>query len=120
MGPIQLTAKIFSPRWGHHDTYELTFTEDGLKVKHMARVSRATYSETGGLEWADGELVSMMKNDSVYPPDGVEDLIGHLWDAWRNNQLSDAQAQDELNAFFDYINASTAARPKTDFWNGVF
>ena len=61
-----------------------------------------------------------MKNDKIYPPDGIEGLIEYLWRAWRDGQLDDSQLQIELNELANYVNISTKAKPRTEFWKKIF
>lgn len=93
---------------------------DDLTISHGARVCRAVWNENGDPTWEGEPLVRTMKNDMIYPPDGIEGLIEFLWRAWRDGQLDGNQLQNELSAFADYINASTQAKPNTDFWRGIF
>lgn len=117
---VKATADFFSPRWGHDDTYEFEFSRERLTIKHGARVCAAEWKENSDPLWTGEPLVGTMKNDMIYPPDGILSLIEYLWRAWRDGELNADQLQSELNALADYVNASTKAKPKTDFWRGIF
>ena len=120
MDPIEVFADFYSPRWGHTDRYSFVFAMDRLEITHHARKCTAVWSDTVDLSWSGKPLVGTMRNDSITPPDGIEGLIKYLWRAWRNSQLDGEQLQAELNALVDYVNASTNAKPKTDFWRAIF
>ncbi len=120
MEPIEVFADFYPPRWGHTDRYRFVFAKDRLEIAHGARKCAAVWSETTDPTWEGEPLVRTMKNDSIYPPDGIEGLIEFLWRAWRDAQLDREQLQDELTAFVNYVNASTNAKPETDFWRGIF
>lgn len=121
MESFEATAEVYSPRWGHTDTYRFHFSEDKLIISHGPRERIATWDSDGGPNWhGRNSLSDMMRNDSIHPPERAESLIGYIWEAWRDGRLDNTQAQEELTAFIDYINASTAAKPKTEFWRGIF
>lgn len=40
--------------------------------------------------------------------------------AWRGGEIDTAQAEAELRALADWINAVTRAKPRTDFWRTYF
>jgi hypothetical protein len=118
--PVEVFADFYSPRWGHSDRYSFTFSMERLSIAHGARRCAAIWSETADPTWQGEPLMRTMKNDHIYPPDGIEGLLEHLWREWRGGRFDAAQLQAELTAFAEYINASTAAKPTTDFWRGTF
>lgn len=120
MEPVEVFADFFSPRWGHNDRYTFTFTVDRLTIRHGPRECAAVRQEGADPVWGGEPLVRTMKNDSIYPPDGIEGLLEFLWRAWRNGELGIEQLQSELTEFANYINASTHAKPQSDFWRGIF
>ncbi len=120
MDPVEAFADFYSPRWGQDDRYTFVFGMDELTIKHGARECAAVWSDNTDPQWSGEPIVGTMQNDSIYPPEGLESLIEHLWRGWRDGQLDAQQLQTELNAFADYINASTHAKPDTDFWRGIF
>lgn len=120
MEPVEVFADFYSPRWGHTDRYKFTFSPERLSIVHGARRCEATWSETADPTWKGESLVGTMKNDSIYPPDGIEGLIEYLWREWRDGRFNVEQLQSELTAFAEYINASTAAKPNTEFWRRTF
>jgi hypothetical protein len=65
-------------------------------------------------------LEDMFSNDSIHAPAVVPNLLEHLWTSWRNGVIDDQQAQTELDAVTQWLNATTHAKPRTDFWNKYF
>jgi hypothetical protein len=120
MDMVEVFAEFYSPRWGQSDTYSFKFSMEKLEIAHGARHCAAIWSEVTDPTWIGEPRVGTMKNDSIYPPDGIEGLLEHLWTAWRDGELNNDQLQAELTAFAEYVNASTNAKPKTEFWNGIF
>lgn len=112
--------EIFSPRWGHTDTYRVHMTRDYMEIKMQVRSCRATYSENLDPQWS-GELIeSIMNNDMIYPPAITQDLFERAWLAWRNGELDDQDVAKELQAVAEWINTVTEAKPNTDFWKSYF
>jgi len=47
-------------------------------------------------------------------------MLERAWLAWRSNELTDAELQDELIEVAQWINTITRAKPGTEFWRGFF
>lgn len=121
MNPFEASAEVYSPRWGHTDTYRFKFEMDRFEVSHGPKKLVAIWHDGGDPEWKVPEgLTDVMKNDGIYPPHDIEGLLEYVWKAWRDGQLSDDQAQHEVTAFIGWVNESTAAKPRTDFWRTIF
>lgn len=115
-----LSASIYSPRWGHDDTYTFELTRESMLISHAARQSKCVWQEGRDPVWQGESLDSYLRNDSIYAPRILSELLEHLWTSWRNGELDDAQAQTELNAVIEWLNALTRAKPKTEFWRKHF
>ncbi|MGV1754880.1 hypothetical protein [Agrobacterium sp. CG674] len=121
MEPFEAQCQVYSPRWGHADTYRFILSMEKFEIFHGPRSRVAVWRDNMDPEWEGHDTVGdIMRNDSIYPPEHVEDLLSYVWKSWRDGQLTNEQAQAELNAFVDYLNASTANKPQTDFWHGIF
>lgn len=116
---MELTMRLFSPRWGHDDTYTLTHTKDGWIFAHGARPLVKALGREGKDKAGLPTLLGVMGNDAIYPPDVLDVALGHLWDAIDTNQVTQAQAQAALTDLADWINTCTHNKPK-GFWSGVF
>lgn len=119
MDTVEASGHFYSPRWGHEDEYVFSFTMETLEIRHGARECKFTWQENHDPKWS-GSIISILTNDSIYPPHNIERLIEHLWLAWRNGELRASDVQEQLTALVDYVNAGTHAKPKTDFWRGIF
>lgn len=115
----QFPKRIFSPRWGHFDTYTFEFEQDYLKITMHPRSATCRWRERQDPVW-EGSMHSILKNDSIYGPEILDRLLEYLWTSWRNNELNDEQASAELDYLIEWINAMTETKPKTPFWNHYF
>lgn len=115
-----LTASIYSPRWGHDDTYSVELTRESMLISHSARKSKCVWQDNRDPIWQGESLDSHLRNDSIYAPAILPSLLEHLWISWRNGELNDAQAQTELDAVIAWLNALTRAKPQTEFWRKYF
>ena len=117
---MEVELQLFSPRWGHDDTYHVEFQRDFLEIRMQPRVARAEYRPNLDPLWSGEALASIMKNDSIWPPADVSRFFEKVWLAWRNGEIDDAAAAAELDALADWLNAITRAKPRTQFWRGYF
>ena len=109
--------QIYTPRWGHNDTYTVSMSRDVMRISMGARAVSCTYVENLDPEW-NGDIFQIFVNDHIYAPKIIPDLFERLWLAWRDGQMVDVQA--ELEAIADWLNAVTDAKPNTEFWNIYF
>lgn len=115
-----LKAPIYSPRWGHDDEYEFELTQDALIISNGPRKLCCNWVEGKDPEWTGESLENHFKNDSIQVPVMLPNLLEHLWRSWRNGDLTDNQAQQELEQLTRWIDAMTSLKPKTEFWNSYF
>ena len=116
----QVDLRIFSPRWGRHDTYRVELHRDYMKISMTLREAMATYVENLDPEWSGESLQRIMNNDSIYPPAITQSLFQRAWLAWRDGELDDAQVAQELELIAEWINKVTEAKPDSDFWRAYF
>ena len=114
------SADIYSPRWGHNDTYSFIFEKDSLTINFSPRVATCTWRENNDPAWAGEPFHDMLTNDSIYPPAILRDLIEHLWKSWRNGDIREDAINAELQEVIVWLNKVTVAKPKTDFWDKYF
>jgi hypothetical protein len=112
--------QIFSPRWGHDDTYTVEFERDHMEISMMARGARADWRDNADPEWSGETVESMLENDSIYPPAVLQDMLEKVWTAWRGGELTEAEANAELQEVATWLNTVTHAKPRTDFWRAFF
>ncbi|MEH6529569.1 MAG: hypothetical protein V7718_06475 [Porticoccus sp.] len=111
---------IFSPRWGHEDTYEVELDRDFMEITMQVRKTRAKWVDNLDPEWSGEPLEHIMNNDSIYPPAVTQDLFEHAWKAWRDGDLNDDEVKRELEAVADWINTVTQSKPRSEFWRKYF
>ena len=117
---ITITAPIYSPRWGYKDKYEFKLTHEAMTISMGPRESKCVWQEDKDPIWQGESLEHILKNDLIYPPTILPDLLVHLWKTWRNGDLNESEAQAELDAVIEWLNRITEAKPKTSFWHKYF
>ena len=121
MDEITIDLDIYSPRWGHDDTYTVVFNRECMIISMNSRVTKCEWREGLNPEWnKDNTLEDIMNNDSIYPPTVLPSLFEYVWEAWRDGKLNEEQATNELQALAEWLNIITKAKPQTDFWKMSF
>ncbi|MBI5404383.1 MAG: hypothetical protein HY959_13420 [Ignavibacteriae bacterium] len=108
--------EIFSPRWGHTDTYEFIFSRNNIVIKQGARIAKCEWIENRDAEWSGDNLYQILNNDSIYPPENFQRLIENAWEAWRDGELDNTELNEELKELEKWLNIISETKPKTDFW----
>ena len=70
-----ITAQIYSPRWGHNDTYEFELTREAMTITMGARKSRCVWQEGRDPRWEAEPLEGILRNDCIYPPGILVSLL---------------------------------------------
>lgn len=120
MDETTVELRIFSPRWGHEDTYSLVLTRHSLVINRGARSATCAWRENLDPEWSGENIRDIMENDAIYPPAILQRQIEHAWLSWRNGELDNAAVNRELQSVADWLNTITRAKPRTDFWKKYF
>ena len=115
-----INLRIFSPRWGHEDSYSVNLERDFLEITMQTRKTKAIWKDNRDPEWSGESLQEIMENDHIYPPAVTQDLFEHVWKEWRNGVITDQEAEKELQEVAVWLNAVTRAKPNTEFWNSYF
>ena len=119
-------VRIFSPRWGHEDTYQIKVSRDKLSFATVGKGAACKCVENRDPKWSGyndivgNPLEKMLENDSVYPPTVFVRAIEKAWMAWRDGTLDDDQLEIEVGVLCEWLNTTTKAQPTTAFWIGVF
>lgn len=114
------SAEIYSPRWGNNDTYVFDFERDTLTIKFPPRIATCKWHENGYPEWSGEKFEQILRNDSIYPPSILQDLIEYLWTSWRNGDIQADSVNTELQVVITWLNQITKAKPQTEFWSAYF
>lgn len=112
--------RIYSPRWGHDDTYTFTLTRESMEISMQVRSAKCRWRENLDPEWSGETLEQIMNNDSIYPPAIFQSLVEHVWKEWRKSEINDGQVNAELNELATWLNIITRAKPDTEFWHKYF
>ena len=115
-----IELQIFSPRWGHEDTYEIELERDHMEIARGANTARADWRDNADPAWSGWTVEGMMGNDSIHPPAVAQRMFQKVSTVWRSGEIDAAQAEVELRALADWINAVTRAKPRTEFWRAYF
>ncbi len=117
---ITIDLEIYSPRWGHNDTYTVELDNNYMEITMQARKARATQQQGKDPVWSGESLEGIMNNDNIYPPAITQDLFERAWEAWRNGELNSQEVESELKEIASWINEVTSSKPDTEFWSKYF
>src|SRR5207302_1805793 len=99
--------EIFTPRWGHNDTYLVRLERDSLQISHGPRSAKATWHDGRDPEWTGEALERILRNDAISAPAIFQDMIEHAWLEWRKGELDDARVGEELRELAEWLNKTT-------------
>jgi len=117
---MEIDLRIYSPRWGHDDTYRITLEQDRLSIDMQARHCEANYRENLDPEWSGEPLFHIFRNDSIYAPEVFQRCLEWAWLEWRNGNISDDDIVGEMEQLAEWLNTTTRAKPNSDFWRIYF
>ena len=125
-GQHGIQVRVFSPRWGHADSYTILFSHEAMEVKGVgAKAARCRIDEHGILDWSghggsENPFLNMLADDHIHPPVVFISALEWAWEAWRKGEIQDEDLTSGLEELFEWVNATTEARPKSDFWRRCF
>jgi hypothetical protein len=122
------SVNIYSPRWGHEDSYQFILDENQMEitgggggksavckwVESRDPIWKGYYDSTGN------PFVNILENDLIHPPAIIISAIESAWTAWRNGELDNDELESEMNALADWLNTISKNKPNTDFWTKIF
>jgi hypothetical protein len=65
-------------------------------------------------------LLEIMENDFIYPPTNFVNGLMYAWLAWRSNELTNEQVEEEIAIFANWVNLISENKPSTRFWRNKF
>jgi hypothetical protein len=116
---VSFNISIYGLKRGHDDSYEIEFQENGLTIQGIKTTS-FTQQDNGEVEWSHTKLKKLFQDDSVVYPSGVEIFFESLWKEWKYHGFTEEDIEKELEEFAKWINISTKAKPRTDFFKNIF
>ncbi|WP_281237062.1 hypothetical protein P5654_003925 [Bacillus safensis] len=101
----KFNLRVYSTRWGHHDNYHLTKTEEGWLVTYN-KASNAPCDKSGS-----PTLEKALRGENISYPADLEYFISDIWDASEN------RSAEEVQSYFDKLSAwiSEAEKTKPNF-----
>ena len=120
-------VRIYSPRWGHDDSYEFSIDENKMEITSgVTRGAICKWREKKDPIWVEendsigNPLINILNNDHVYPPSVFVSALEAAWIAWRDGELDCKEIESEINILVEWINETSQNKPTTDFWNKIF
>ncbi len=116
---------IYSPRWGHTDPYDLTFTSDQITIRQGIKQATCVLAE-GGPVWqghgarSKNPLLNILSDDSIYAPAVVAFAIEWAWERWRESAVEEQTLRDGLRELFGWVDAMARGKPSGPLWQGAF
>lgn len=86
-----IELQIFSPRWGHDDTYEIELERDHMEIARGANTARADWRDNADPAWSGWTVEGMMGNDSIHPPAVAQRMVPEGLDGlakWRDRRCT--------------------------------
>lgn len=102
------TMKIYTRRWGHYDSYEITRTEDGWMIDAMTEKIECNKKAEPGLS-------KLLDQDFVCYPKQLNEFFSYLWNKAANNGLTEKEVQKAVVQIGDWISKCEMNTPR-----GVF
>ena len=122
---ISFKVRLYSPRWGHEDTYEIKLDSEQMRVE-SGKTAECSWLEGTDPKWSGynetigNPLEKILENDSIYPPTVFIRALEYAWMAWRDGTLDDQKVLQEVQQLCQWVNEVSQSQPKTDFWRKIF
>ena len=102
------TIKIYTRRWGHYDSYEITRVKAGWLIEGMTENIECNKKAQPGLS-------KLLDHDYVCYPKQIDEFFAYLWDKAANDGLTEREVQKAVNQIGDWISKCEMNTPR-----GVF
>jgi len=123
MRPFTQQFEVFSPRWGHPDTYTLTMTTSGFTVEIGRNSAVCKMHADRDAEWVEHHylhpLFAIFKNDNIQAPEAVPKALEWAWRQWQDH-CSDEVLRAGLIELFSWVDTTARSKPKSDLWKPYF
>ena len=122
------TYQVYSPRWGHNDTYLLKLTRTEMEITLGAGVARSATCTlvpdddavwTGYGHCVGTPLMSIFQNDGIYVSHAIPRILERAWEKWREG-TPDEVIREGMQEMFDWISSTAMNKPKSELWIGNF
>lgn len=102
--------KIYTRRWGHHDSYKLTRTEAGWHLKGKFGYLDGDCSPNG-----QPYIFKMLEHDFVNYPNDIGGYLEYLWSQSKEQGLSQSKVQESIDELSRWIEICESSTPKGIF-----
>lgn len=109
---------IFSPRWGHDDTYIISVDANQLRITATGSrnaVCIYTYNNVSGntFTWDSNyeSLIRIFRNDSIVAPENILETIEYNWSSLINKRITEQEFQDNFNLLATWISNISKTKP---------
>ena len=115
-------VRLYSPRYGHEDTYEIKLDREQMNVKANGKTATCSWVEGKDLKWSGysessgNPLEEILENDRIFPPTVFVRALEYAWIAWRDGILDDQKISQEVQELCEWVNEVSHGKPQTDFW----
>ncbi len=124
MDDFSLSARIWTPRWGHTDEYTVRMNDKEMTVTQGMQSVRCSLDDNGVCKW-DGEngyghpLLRLFNNDSIYPPEVLPRALEWAWEDYRIGSTKE-DLRSGLVELLEWVDSTSRAKPESQFWQGKF
>ena len=123
---ITIFAAVYSPRWGHDDTYTITLTRNKLSVALDAPGAVCVLDEDGQAEWqgyrsgSSHPLLAVFANDSIYAPAVVPEALEWALGKWSQHEADRSEISTAIEELFSWVSFTARRKPASEFWKEYF
>lgn len=97
---FEMSAQVYSPRWGQADTYKITFDPERIHIDNSnAKSATCTFPDGSDPEWTGhnqgigNPLMNIFSNDSIYAPRVVPMALESAWARWHDGKSTDEEVR---------------------------
>ncbi len=124
---FEMSAQVYSPRWGRADTYIIVFDPERIHIDNSnGKTATCTFPDVADPEWTGhnsgigNPLMMVFSNDSIYAPRVVPMALESAWKRWHGGESTDEEVRAGVAELFAWIDQTARSKPSSDFWVGVF
>jgi hypothetical protein len=99
-----MELEVYSRRWGHSDTYQVSKTSKGWNVAHLA--IGGACDKTGA-----PYLFDNLDHDSINYPQALGEYMEWLWEQATSGNMSEEQLKQNLDMIGKWIQATEQSSP---------
>lgn len=105
------TMKVYTRRWGHYDSYEITRTQKGWNIKVVGMLYVCNKDASDGLN-------ELLEHDGVCYPKNINMFFAWLWDRAAEDGLNRAEVQRAIKQLGSWISDCEQHAPRSGVFEG--